>query len=605
MTPRPGIVRQDGRLEVRADAYALVVGRPDRPYARLTDADGRIWADLALLGNASTLDGPDDWWSIDEPAVSAGAEGVTLTCAARPARWTSARLVLEAFADHLRIALEVDGDGRLTDVELLAGSMTARPRMGTGRFESGRRFRSIVAGAPDDPARLVSPAGEVSVVGVTGGSPPGRGRWFFTPGALAFAASPAVTLDPRRIPDGPWLAFGLDVGGIDSDRANLTAFEYVPGDGSFGFRLRYEGHTRVAGTWRSPALLLVPGATDPYTAVAATIARRRAAPAAARPDVPAWWLEPMFCGWGAQTEAAAAEGVTPAALARQDRYDGWLAALGAHGIVPGTVVIDDKWQRTYGRNEPDETKWPDLADWIADRHGRGQRVLVWWKAWDAEGLPPDWCVRNAGGLPVAGDPTNPEYEAALRESIRSILAPPPAGLGADGLKIDFTGQTPSGASLTTHAEDGGGTGPWGMALLHGLLEIVAEAAREVRPDALLINHVPEPAFRDVTSMIRLNDALRLDDPEPLVPVVAQLRHRAALARAADPDVPIDSDDWAMPSRAEWLAWQRAKIELGVPALYHVDRVAGEPITDDDLAVVAETWARYRERLGLAPAGAAR
>jgi hypothetical protein len=244
------------------------------------------------------------------------------------------------------------------------------------------------------------------------------------------------------------------------------------------------------------------------------------------------------------------------------------------------------------------SKWPDLRGWIAERHDRGQRVLLWWKAWDAEGLPPELCVTNPGGLPVAADPTNPEYEALLRSSVARMLGDGPDDLGADGLKVDFTGQTPSGAGLTTHAERTTGRGPWGMTLLHRLLAIVAEAARSARPDALLVTHSPEPAFLDVSSIIRLNDALRLDDPEPLVPVVAQLRHRAALARAADPTVIIDTDDWAMPSKAEWLAWQRAKVELGVPALYHVDTVAGEPLTADDLAVVAATWSAYRARVGL-------
>ena len=55
-------------------------------------------------------------------------------------------------------------------------------------------------------------------------------------------------------------------------------------------------------------------------------------------------------------------------------------------MCPGTVVIDDKWQSAYGTNEPDTGKWPDLKAWIAGRHARGQRVLLWWKAWDPEGL---------------------------------------------------------------------------------------------------------------------------------------------------------------------------------------------------------------------------
>jgi hypothetical protein len=81
-------------------------------------------------------------------------------------------------------------------------------------------------------------------------------------------------------------------------------------------------------------------------------------------------------------------------------------------------------------------------------------------------------------------------------------------------------------------------------------------------------------------------------------VVAQARHRARLVRAVTDDIPIDTDDWAMPSKAEWLAWQRAKVEVGVPALYHVDRVAGETIDDADLAEVRDAWAAYRRRTGL-------
>jgi hypothetical protein len=262
------------------------------------------------------------------------------------------------------------------------------------------------------------------------------------------------------------------------------------------------------------------------------------------------------------------------------------------------VVIDDKWQRTYGANEPDTAKWPDLRSWIADRHADGQRVLLWWKAWDVDGLPVDACVQNAAGIVVTADPTAPAYEAILRASVRSMLGDGPDDLGADGLKIDFTAQTPSGASLSTAAERAGGTGPWGVALLHRLLAIVAQEARRVRPDALLITHAPDPLFHDVTSMLRLNDLLRLDDPEPLQPVVAQAQHRARLVRAVTADIPIDSDDWAMPSKAEWLAWQRAKVAVGVPALYHVDRVAGETIDEADLSVVREAWSAYRQRLGL-------
>ena len=178
-------------------------------------------------------------------------------------------------------------------------------------------------------------------------------------------------------------------------------------------------------------------------------------------------------------------------------------------------------------------------------------------------------------------------------------------MGADGLKVDFTASTPSGAGLRTWADEHAAPGeprPWGLSLLHRLLAIVAEAARAERPDALLVTHTPNALFADVVSMIRLNDALRLDDPEPLVPVLAQLRHRASIVRAAMPGVPVDTDDWAMPSVDEWRAWQRAKPAEGVPALYHVEGLGtvDERLADGDLRLVAREWADYRERVGLPP-----
>ena len=196
----------------------------------------------------------------------------------------------------------------------------------------------------------------------------------------------------------------------------------------------------VDGRWASPWVVLVPGQPDAYAALAApsppaVVTASAGDEAAAEDDdaQPAWWLEPMFCGWGAQWALSAELDESPTALATQAHYDTWLARLAAGGVHPGTVVIDDKWQRAYGTNEPDPARWPDLAGWIADRHEAGVRVLLWWKAWDPEGLPPEWCVRDGTGRPVALDPTHPEGAAALSSSIRRLLrARAAGGMGATG-----------------------------------------------------------------------------------------------------------------------------------------------------------------------------
>ena len=137
-------------------------------------------------------------------------------------------------------------------------------------------------------------------------------------------------------------------------------------------------------------------------------------------------------------------------LATQANYDGFLEQLAREDLVPGTVTIDDKWQDAYGTCRPDPAKWEDLRGWIANRHAQGQRVLLWWKAWDPEGLPPELCVRNRDGVPVAFDPTNPAARDELRRAVARMLAA--EGLDADGLKVDFTARTPGGSALSTHGD---------------------------------------------------------------------------------------------------------------------------------------------------------
>jgi hypothetical protein len=273
--------------------------------------------------------------------------------------------------------------------------------------------------------------------------------------------------------------------------------------------------------------------------------------------------------------------------ATQENYDRFLAELDRHGVVPATIAIDDKWQETYGRNRPDTTKWPDLRGWIAERHERGQRVLLWWKAWDAEGLPPELCIRRRDGAPIAFDPSADGAAELVEQMMEELCGP--SGLDADGLKIDFTARTPSGASLV------GSGRAWGIALLHELLRLVYHQVKHAKPDALVITQTPHPSFADVTDMVRLNDMLRLDDPGPIRPetVVPQMRYRADVVHAALPDRLVDTDDWTIPDLATWRDYLAVKPELGVPAFYyttHLD-LTGEPLEDADYAALRELTGR--------------
>ncbi|HEV2123840.1 MAG TPA: hypothetical protein VGW38_13835, partial [Chloroflexota bacterium] len=376
---------------------------------------------------------------------------------------------------------------------------------------------------------------------------------------------------------------------------HFTSFQYQASEGTFSFRLAYEGQSDVDGTFCTPSVVFRFGMPDPYAGLARHTQDLRDLGYVLPPrvlDRPAWWSEPIFCGWGAQCNLARGAGERAAAgdqawhapdYARQEHYDEFLETLASHGLMPGIVVLDDKWQAHYGTCEADFQKWPDLPGWIGARHRAGQHVLLWWKAWDPEGLPTDQCVRNAAGERVAADPSNPAYEATLRESVRRMLGSRASGgYDADGFKVDFSARTPSGPSLQRHGDE------WGVELLHKLLFILYDEAKRVKRDALVMTHAPNPYFATVTDMIRLNDV------NTGAPVVPQMRHRARVARAACPELLIDTDNWPMPNRATWRDYIAIQNELGIPSLYFVTHVdSGEQLEEEDYALLRAVWDQSR------------
>ena len=583
----------DGALAVESAHYRLDVAS-DGSLARLSSPEGRYCASLRLLAAIDCVDRADETLSVEPPRLVDGggapqhvATGPVITIERRSTCWLDARLTLVCRDDALEIRASVGGRGRLADAHVLGGRSVI-PGGATGFLSSGAGFRTLFSPNPGDPRRLLHSASETAVIGALGGSEPGRGHWFFTPAPLLFAATEAEGLaEPAEPVSDGWTALSI-VAPIGELTFVEVAYEGV--DLGFSERLDYDGHTAVDGEFTTPALVLTPGLADPYTGLRryrAELAARAAAPPPRTPKAPAWWSEPIFCGWGEQCYLRRVTGHRAAELSTQANYDSFLGHLESRGVVPGTVVIDDKWQEAYGTCVADRDKWPDLRRWIAERHGRGQRVLLWWKAWDPEGLDADLCIRNPDGAPIAFDPTNPAGCDALRETITHMLGPD--GVDADGLKIDFTARSPSGRALTSH-------GPgWGIALLHQLLALVYDAAKRAKPDALVITHTPHPSFADVTDMIRLNDMLRLDDPNPVAPIVPQMRYRADVVRAACPDVLIDTDDWCVPSRAAWREYVEAKPELGVPSLYYATHFdfTGEPLEAEDYEALRRTWTAWR------------
>jgi len=605
------VTREGGWLTVSGRWYSLSLAADEKgmnrsPYAVLLGADGNNWTDINLLSSAHRIGVADETYGLDGVTVDEQEDSVLLTVGQRSTAWDRRETRIRCTPETVEVSIAIRGQGDLDDVTVFGGDAVLRSGA-AGAFRSAVGFRSVFAPVPTEPVAFVRPSRASATLGVVGDADPGRLHGIFSPPPFAFGLGRRDATGPTDIPGGSWL--GLSARDA-VENLTFTTLRYEPLDAGFWLRLSYEGHTRVDGEWTSPAFVLRPAA-DAFDVVAGHRADlvEHGFATAAPVEGPAWWDEPMFCGWGAQCARSASDfrrsieasasgepdevdddiivRAAPA-YARESAYEEFLGRLEENGIVPGTVVVDDRWQAEYGTATPDLEHWPDLKRWIADRHARGQRVLLWWKAWDPSGLPVEECVTDPTGRAVSVDPANPAYLAHLREIVAGLLSAD--GLDADGFKVDFTQRAPSGRHLR------GTPGPWGAAALHLMLRTLHEAAKETKPDALVVMHAVHPSFGDVGDMVRLNDVLQYDVGHDPAPVAEQVVVRQRIVRAALPGHPIDTDQWPMPNRDEWLAYAKAQSRLGVPALYYAESIdrSGEPILPEHLAIVRDTWDEYRE-----------
>ncbi|MHC1787541.1 MAG: hypothetical protein AB9880_10810 [Christensenellales bacterium] len=550
--------------------YALRL-LPERPSAVVEDLEGRRLFELCLLSSCHTLGGRDVNGRLSYLREEPIPGGRRLLFQVDSSLWTGKQIHLDLLEDRLCYGVTLRGEGQLTDVEMLGGYCTgANARNGNARFYSSFEADQLFSPEPDrDETYWLKPS-QRALIDLTGVPIPGRDHWFFTPPPFCFVLR--------------WGSLCCTLGvTAAAGRWGFTEFEYTGGSGQ-ELILRYEGYTQVAGEYELPEVQMLFG-QDEYALTAKFCAIGR------QPETseaqPAWWREPIFCGWGAQCALGRQRGLKAPDLATQAFYEEFTPAFLSKGIDPGILVIDDKWQGHYGLNEVDPVKWPDMKGFIRRMHDEGRKVLLWLKAWDPEGVAEALCIRDFAGRPQAIDPTHPGYLDLFRGACRRLLGED--GLDADGFKIDFTARIPSCPGCSLHQE-----GVWGLELMRAYLVMVHDAAKAVKGDALIMCHCPHPYLADKLDMIRLND-INLGRP-----VNQQMRHRARLTRAALPGKLIDTDNWPMPDKASWLDYVRIQPELGVPSLYYLWCMdnSEEEITGEDLAVVRQVWRKYRQDAGL-------
>jgi len=326
-------------------------------------------------------------------------------------------------------------------------------------------------------------------------------------------------------------------------------------------------------------------------------------PRKASPD---WWSRPIYCGWGDQVGLSMAlegPGPEPRALAYniQGLYERWLRRLDEAGVPIGTVIIDAGWSMG-GVWKPLPMQWPDLKGFIARRHDEGRHVLLWIPAWYREGLPAKWCIRS-GKKSLLADPTHPSYRRFLKEQVHTLLSPD--GYDADGFKIDQLSYVPSersgwGAEHFGRREPLAPSHPrirlhgraWGCELLREFQRTIYRAAKSAKPDALITSSTVHPYFHDTFDMVRLHDSglVRGD-------VLAAMKARADLARAALPRHAVDADDWVHHDLDKWLHYTLNSHTIGVPCLFYAENFvrsfttapAAVPLPMSALRKVARAW----------------
>ena len=556
-------------LTVVTDTYRLSC-LVDRPFVRLETPAGKPLTDLFIPGSVHRVGALDDCTELSDWQTEEAEGEVCLRLEAKSSAWKSKSYKLRCTENRFVYTCEVEGEGALSDVCYFGGYMSALPRWGSGFFCSGQQFRQGFNPEPYRDERYYFTASEGSVIDPTGVPLTGKDGWFLTPPPYCFAF---------KI-EGSWISMGVEA---EPGHNGYTDFSYQAQRTAFHLNLSFEGRTEVTGRYQLPAIGF-DFAADPYETLALhsqALRRQQLAPSPKKAPA-AWWSTPIYCGWGSQCALAASQEGHAPDYATQKNYEGFLENLEQHRLPPGIIVLDDKWQTTYGENTVDEVKWPDLRGFIQKQHAAGRKVLLWLKAWDPEGVPAELCIRNAAGLPLAVDPTHPEYEAYFRNSIRQMLSG--EGYDADGFKLDFTARIPGSPGVQMYGD------VWGLELMKTYLSLLHGEAKAVKPDALVVTHTPHPYLADVLDMIRLNDINTGTD------VLAAMQHRANIAKVACPTALIDTDNWPITDKATWRDYTALQPQLGVPSLYfasHID-TTGEALEESDYQLVREAWALHQK-----------
>ena len=547
------LTRPSFTLQIHADHFEILL-------------NGVAYFDLSVRSSVDADPGPAD---LDDeilaPSSGEAESGPWFEWRTKSNLWEQKTYRLEVYPDAWAYRVTVHGRGAVGKVAYFSGG--GGPETRGSRYEVGQYLVPAPGGGGETLPHYRSIAQDGRV-----------GLHYLCPPLLAF---PFGLGDRSQ----PWLALGLAPRPGHYNLDHLAYHWQHIGNGRTRGYLStdYLGYTRVDGDYEVAAVVGTAG-PDEFSALDAHAAWLYDYGGCARRDwsgSPRWWYGPLFCGWG---EQCALRPDAPGAAATQAAYEWMSDQLDAHGLEPTAVIIDDKWMTTYGEALPDPVKWPDLRGFVEAQHAKGRRVMLWFKAWNTEGLPVEECV-GLWSQPHGADPNSPAYQERLRRVMQRLLGDGPEDCNCDGVKVDFANVMPLGRDLR------GTTSAYGIELLKQWFALFYAAAKAVKPDCLINCSCAHPYFAETTDQARLHDYFWGQRSAWQV-----MSYRQRLFRAALPGVPIDTDG-VVSTHRETMDYAHRCVELGVPDLYFLTTGGDTELTAEDLADIAEVWSRYREGLG--------
>ncbi len=466
--------------------------------------------------------------------------------------WKKKEYVLEVSPDSARFFVRVEGQGKVDALRFFAGKM---------QYEAAGYLLPLANHA--DYTHNLHLCNENSAIDM----------WYFVPPCFVY---PFYMTDCSG-----WVGVGL---AARAGEYNFDQFKYVQGGQTCGLELPLNGQTSVDGLWESQSLLFLQG-NDTYDVVknyADWHYRSGWCVRKDRSNVPDWWKRPIFCSWGEQQRMADLYHCTPFEFATQEQLGVMMNRLDELQLDPGTIIIDDKWQKAYGSAVPDPERWPDLRAFTDAQHARGRKVVLWFRSWYPEGLDADECIEYLCTA-CAADPTSEKYRARMKKTLHYLLSGEEGCCNCDGFKIDFANCMPLGRYVTCHEK-----GVYGVELLKRFFLMMRDFAKEAKADALINCSCAHPYFDEIADHCRIHDY----SDNAMRNCVEVMTHRARLARAALPDVLIDTDAGGTCSRRDFHRWIKVQPELGIPDLYYLGAFKGTPMDEEDVSLIREMWCKY-------------